>query len=55
MSELFSHPVCVQVIYILVSFHTFWTYCIAIYELALFLKTIFHNKIFLELEDIINN
>jgi len=43
-------------IYILVvSLHTFWTYCTAIYGLTLFLNIIFHNKLFLELEDIINN
>ena len=33
----------------------FWTYCTAIYGLTLFLYIIFHNKLFLELEDIINN
>ena len=35
--------------------HTFWTYCTAIYGLTLLLNTIFHNKLLLELEDIINN
>ena len=34
-------------IYIFVSLHTFWTYCTA--------SIIFHIKLFLELEDIINN
>jgi hypothetical protein len=42
-------------IYILVSLHTFWTYCTAIYGLTLLLNTIFHNKLSLELEAIINN
>jgi len=42
-------------IYIFVSLHTFWTYCTAIYGLTLFLNIIFHNKLFSELDDIINN
>jgi hypothetical protein len=42
-------------IYIFVFLHTFWTYCTAIYGLTLLLNIIFHNKLCLELEDIINN
>ena len=36
-------------------FAQFLNYCTAIYGLTLLLNTIFHNKLLLELEDIINN